>query len=102
MEDEKIAEQKSRIFHQRIGSRPEWRSVGSITIISPEHDQPLFLKGVGYTIFLQEAKDKGLRDAFIVLQRWPLWNRLALGIWLSVAAVLGFALARAWYSLYPI
>ncbi|QDV90769.1 hypothetical protein RAS2_18520 [Phycisphaerae bacterium RAS2] len=99
MEDDKYAGRKSRIFHQKVGRAPEWRSVGSITIVSPDLDKPLFLEDAGYTVFLHEAEDQTLRDAIIVLKRWAPVDRWKVRFWLFFAAVSGVALLRAWYSL---
>lgn len=94
-QDEKIAERKSRIFHQRAGKAPEWRSVGSVTIISPDLDRPLFLEETGYTIFFHESGEK-LREAIIVLERSNVWKGR---FWAVVATVIVFALVRAVYYL---
>lgn len=100
MDDEKIAERKSRIIHQRVGSAPEWRSVGGITIVSPDLDRPLFLEETGYTIFFHESKEQKLRDAIIVLERWQRTDVWKFRFWLVFAVVLGIALTRAWYRLF--
>lgn len=100
MDDEKIAERKSRIIHQKVGSAPEWRSVGSITIVSPDLDKPLFLEEMGYTIFFHESKEQKLRSAIIVLERLQRTDVWKLRFWLAFVAVLGIALLRAWYRLF--
>ncbi|MCC7316615.1 MAG: hypothetical protein IT419_17630 [Planctomycetes bacterium] len=96
-QDEKFAERKSRIFHQKVGKTPEWRSVGSVTIISPGLDRPLFLEEMGYTIFFHESKEQ-LRDAIVVLERLQenVWKGR---FWVVVATVIVLALVRAVYYL---
>ncbi len=96
-QDEKMAERKSRVFHQKVGKAPEWRSVGSVTIISPDLDRPLFLEEMGYTIFFHESKEQ-LRDAIVVLERLQknVWQGR---FWAVVALVIVFALVRAVYYL---
>ncbi len=100
MDEKTYSGRKSRIFHQEVGKTPEWRSVGSITIVSPELEKPLFLDEMGYTIFFHEAKDNTLRDVMIVLQRLSRTDQWKFRFWLFFAAVLGIALLRAWYSLF--
>ncbi|RIK67128.1 MAG: hypothetical protein DCC65_07875 [Planctomycetota bacterium] len=99
MENNEYEGRKSRIFNQKVGRAPVWRSVGSITIVSPDLEKPLFLEETGYTVFLHEAKDNSLRDAIIVLKRWQRTDDWKFRFWLFFAAVLGIALVRAWYSL---
>jgi hypothetical protein len=101
MEQERAADRKSRVVHFAANDRgPVWRSVGSVTILAPELDAPLHLRGAGYTVFLQEARDEGdLRDALIYLRRLgrPAWQ--AFLYWSLLGAVFGFAIARAYYTL---
>jgi hypothetical protein len=99
MDNETIAGRKSRIFHQRVGKAPEWRSVGSITIVSPDHDEPLFMKDMAYTIFLHEAKDKALKDAFVVLKQRTRPDIWKFRFWLVAGGIMAFSIARAWYLL---
>ena len=100
MDDEKYAERKSRIFHQQVGKAPVWRSVGSITIVSPDHDEPVFLKGMAYTVFLHEAKDQTQRESVIVLKRWSLppdiWK---VRFFLLFGGAVAIAIARGLYLL---
>jgi len=99
MENDKYEGRKSRVIHQTVGRAPVWRSVGSITIVSPDLEKPLFLEDAGYTVFFHEAKDSTLRDVVIVLKRWQRTDVWKFRFWLFFAAVLGIALLRAWYSL---
>jgi len=101
MEQDGFASRKSRVVHFAADDKgPVWRSVGSVTIFAPELDEPLHLRGVGYTVFLQEARDEGdLRYALITLKRMgrPPWQDFLQ--WTLLGALFGFAIARAWYML---
>lgn len=101
MEKERIADQKSRIIHFGADERsPVWRSVGSVTIVAPNLDEPLNLRGVGYTVFLQEARREGeLREALVFLRRIgrPAWQ--AVLYWSLLGMFVGIAITRAWYVL---
>jgi len=98
METMSFAERKSRLVHQRADRKaPDWRAVGSVTILAPEFDRPLYLEGVGYTVFFREAKQEGeLREAVVLLNRLkqqPIWSIL---YWCMVGMGAGAALMRAW------
>ncbi|MCA9244409.1 MAG: hypothetical protein KDA32_10670 [Phycisphaerales bacterium] len=101
METERFANQKSRVFHMGADERtPVWRSVGSVTIVAPNLDEPLHLRGVGYTVFLQEARQEGeLREALIFLRRIgrPAWQGILY--WTLLGMFVGVAITRAWFVL---
>jgi len=101
MEETPFAERKSRLIHQRADRKsPEWRAVGSVTIVAPELDRPLFLDGVGYTVFFQEAKKEGeLRDAVIILNRLKRPSLAGSLFWCFLWMFFGAAMMRAWILL---
>ena len=85
MEQERFANQKSRVFHMGADERtPVWRSVGSVTIVAPNLDEPLNLRGVGYTVFLRRIGR-------------PAWQ--AVLYWSLLGMFIGIAITRAWYVL---
>ena len=99
MDDQRISDRKSRIVFQRADGRaPEWRAVGSIMILAPDCDRPLFVDGVGYTVYLKESRQEGdLREAIIILRRLrrPTWVTV---LWCALGTLfLGIGLTRAWF-----
>lgn len=99
MDNQRISDRKSRIVFQRADGRaPEWRAVGSIMILAPDSDRPLYIDGVGYTVYLKESRQEGdLREAIIILSRLrhPTW---ATVLWWSLGALfVGIGLTRAWF-----
>lgn len=102
MEAMSFEKRKSHLVHQGSDARvPVWQGVGSVTILGPEIDRPLFLDGVDYTVFFREAKREGdLREAVILLNRL---NQSAFGssvIWLFLAMLFGAAVMRTWIFLH--
>lgn len=105
MEDEsKYADRKSRLVFERAGkSAPELRTVGSITLLSPQLDAPLHLDGLGYTVYFKESEKQGdLREAMVILshayRRKAVWWEIVMYSVFSM--VVGWGLHRLYAALY--
>ena len=101
MEQQGYANRKSRVVNFAADDTgPVWRAVGSVTIDSPELEEPLHLPGYRWIVtFRRDPYQGSLRHAVIRLKHLgrPPWQ--AFLKWTLLGALFGFAIARAYYTL---